>query len=55
MLRVDQVRHYTHDRQEVARYLVSRGCHTDLLMAAALGNADLVRRHLDARSPRPSA
>jgi ankyrin repeat protein len=48
MLRVDQARHYPHDRQDVARYLVSRGCHTDILMAAALGDADLVLRHLDA-------
>jgi ankyrin repeat protein len=47
MLRVDQKRHYPHDRQNVARYLVSRGCRTDLLMAAALGDVDLVRRHLD--------
>ena len=36
------------DRQEVARYLVSRGCRTDILMASALGDLDLVRRHLDA-------
>jgi ankyrin repeat protein len=35
-------------RQEVARYLVSRGCWTDILMAAALGNLELVRKHLDA-------
>jgi len=48
MLRVEQKRHYPHDRQDVARYLVARGCQTDLLMAAALGDADLVRRHLDA-------
>jgi hypothetical protein len=48
MLRVDQRRHYPRDRQEVARYLVSRGCKTDLLMASALGDLDLVRRHLDA-------
>ena len=47
MLRVDQKRHYPHDRQDVARYLVSRGCRTDILMAAALGDLDLVRRHLD--------
>jgi Ankyrin repeat len=47
MLRVDQKRHYPRDRQDVARYLVSRGCKTDLLMAAALGDADLVERHLD--------
>ncbi len=46
MLRVDQVRHYPKDRQEVARYLVSRGCQTDILMASALGDKDLVLRHL---------
>jgi len=28
-------------------YLVSRGCKTDLLMATALGDLDLVRHHLD--------
>jgi ankyrin repeat protein len=47
MLRVDQWRHYPRDRQDVARYLISRGCRTDILMAAALGDADLVREHLD--------
>jgi len=47
MLRVDQKRHYPHDRQDVARFLATRGCKTDLLMAAALGDAELVRRHLD--------
>ncbi len=36
------------DRPEVARYLVQRGCRTDILLAAALGDAALVRRHLDA-------
>jgi ankyrin repeat protein len=36
------------DRQDVTRYLVTRGCTTDLLMAAALGDSDLVLRHLDA-------
>ena len=36
------------DRQDVARYLVTRGCTTDILMAAALGASELVRRHLDA-------
>jgi hypothetical protein len=46
MLRVAQKRHYPRDRQDVARYLVSRGCRTDILMAAALGDVDLVRRHL---------
>jgi ankyrin repeat protein len=34
------------DRREVARFLVSRGCRTDLLLAAALGDAPLARRHL---------
>jgi ankyrin repeat protein len=47
MLRVEQKRHYPQDRQDVARYLVARGCRTDILMAAALGDVDLVRRHLD--------
>ena len=47
MLRVDQKRHYPRDRQDVARYLVSRGCKTDILMTAALGDSDLARRHLD--------
>jgi hypothetical protein len=36
------------DRQEIARYLIQRGCKTDILMAAAVGDAQLVRRHLDA-------
>jgi len=36
------------DHQDVARLLVSRGCRTDLLMAAALGDLELARRHLDA-------
>jgi ankyrin repeat protein len=35
------------DRQDVARYLITRGCQTDILMAAALGDLSLVRRHLD--------
>jgi ankyrin repeat protein len=48
MLRVGQKRHYPRDRQDVARYLVSRGCRTDILMAAALGDVDLARKHLDA-------
>jgi Ankyrin repeats (3 copies)/Ankyrin repeat len=47
MLRVLQKRHYPRDRQDVGRYLVSRGCRTDLLMASALGDADLVRHHLE--------
>ncbi len=36
------------DRQDVARFLVARGCRTDLLMASALGDRELVRRHLEA-------
>jgi hypothetical protein len=47
MLRVEQKRHYPQDRQDVARYLVSRGCRTDILMATALGDMNLVRRLLD--------
>jgi ankyrin repeat protein len=35
------------DRREVAGYLVSRGCQTDLLMAAALGDLNIVHRLLD--------
>src|SRR6185369_15045476 len=35
------------DRQDIARHLVHRGCKPDILMATALGNADLVRKHLD--------
>jgi hypothetical protein len=35
------------NRNEIARYLVQRGCHTDILMAAALGDASLVHKHLD--------
>jgi ankyrin repeat protein len=36
------------DRPDVARYLVRRGCTTDLLLAAAVGDVDRVREHLDA-------
>jgi len=48
MVRVVQARHYPRDRRDIARYLVARGCRTDILMAAALGDLELVRRHLDA-------
>ena len=34
-------------RQDIARFLVERGCRTDILMAAALGDVDRVRRHLE--------
>lgn len=47
MLRVVQARHYPHDRQEIARFLVSRGCSTDIITAAALGDLPLAQRHLD--------
>jgi hypothetical protein len=40
--------HMLKERQEVARYLVARGCHADLLMAAALGDLKLARTLLDA-------
>jgi ankyrin repeat protein len=36
------------DRQDIARYLIQRGCKTDILMVAALGDSDLAQRHLDA-------
>jgi hypothetical protein len=35
------------ERQEVAKFLVKRGCKTDILMAAALGDLKLVKTHLD--------
>ncbi len=47
MLRVVQARYYPRDRQDVARFLVARGCHTDILMAAALGNLPLVQSHIE--------
>ncbi len=34
------------DHQDVVRYLISRGCRTDILMACAIGDVELVRRHL---------
>jgi ankyrin repeat protein len=36
------------DRQEIARYLVKRGAATDIFMAAALGDLDLARKHVEA-------
>ncbi len=38
------------DRQEVLRYLIQRGCTTDLLMASALGDLSLAEQHLE-RNP----
>ena len=40
--------HLVGDRPEVAAFLVARGARSDLLLAAALGDVALVRRHLDA-------
>jgi ankyrin repeat protein len=34
-------------RPEVARYLISRGAQTDILMAASVGDLELVRQHID--------
>ena len=36
------------ERTEIARLLVQRGARTDILLAAALGDMDRVRQHLDA-------
>jgi ankyrin repeat protein len=47
MVRVIQARHYPRDRQDIARYLVARGSKTDILMACALGDFALVRRHVE--------
>ena len=35
------------ERQPIARFLVERGCETDILLAAALGDLPLVRKHLE--------
>ncbi len=40
--------HLIGERPEVVRYLVSRGCATDIFIAAALGDTSLALRHLDA-------
>jgi hypothetical protein len=40
--------HLIGDRPEVAGFLVAQGARSDLLLAAALGDIALVRRHLDA-------
>jgi ankyrin repeat protein len=48
MLRVVQARHYRRDRRDIARHLVDRGCRTDILMAAALGDLRLAHQHMDA-------
>ena len=38
----------TGDRLDVARHLIARGCWTDLLLAAAVGDTARARQHLDA-------
>jgi len=38
----------TGDRAEVAKHLVTQGCQTDLMLAAALGDVARTREHLDA-------
>ncbi|HZS61246.1 MAG TPA: ankyrin repeat domain-containing protein [Gemmatimonadaceae bacterium] len=48
MLQDGPTRQYPNDRKHIARELVARGCRTDILMAAALGDLALVKRHLDA-------
>jgi hypothetical protein len=48
MLGTVDPRHYPRSRHDIARFLVARGCRTDILMAAALGDAALVRNFLDA-------
>jgi ankyrin repeat protein len=35
-------------RQPVCRFLIQRGCHSDILMGAALGDQNLIGKHLDA-------
>jgi ankyrin repeat protein len=35
------------EHPDVVRFLISRGCRTDILMASAAGDAELVRKHLD--------
>lgn len=41
------VQHLIGDNLDVGRFLATRGAKTDLLLAAALGDLALVRRHLD--------
>ena len=36
------------DRQEIVRFLIERRCKSDIFMAAALGDLELARQHLDA-------
>jgi hypothetical protein len=36
------------EHQDVVRLLIERGCRTDILMGCAVGDIELVRRHLDA-------
>jgi hypothetical protein len=36
------------DRHDIVRYLIARGCKTDILMAAAVGDLSLIQQKLDA-------
>lgn len=40
--------HMIDDRQEIVRYLIAQGCSTDILMATAVDDGDLVQRILNA-------
>ncbi|HVY71201.1 MAG TPA: ankyrin repeat domain-containing protein [Verrucomicrobiae bacterium] len=40
--------HLLREQPAVARHLVRRGCHTDILMAASLGELEIARKHLEA-------
>lgn len=47
MLQDGPTRQYPRERKDIALELVARGCRTDILMASALGDLALVKRHLD--------
>lgn len=36
------------ERQDIVRYLITQGCRTDIFLASAIGDLDLVRKILDA-------
>ncbi len=40
--------HLVQSHPEVVRFLIRRGCRTDILLGAATGDAGVVRKHLDA-------
>jgi ankyrin repeat protein len=47
MLRVVQARYFPRDRQDVARFLIARGCRTDIYMAAALGDLAMAQSQVE--------